>query len=362
MPSSITGDLQTLLEAAAFAPLSDRAFLRITGPDATRWLNGMVTNSIQDLTPGEGNYNFLLNAQGRIQGDCTIYREPFSAEPAYLLETDSNQIDTIHQLLEKFIIMDDVELVPGLHILGHAAAGLTVLGPKSGDLIHRLLSRINDDDEPSPLPVPRPGTITLAQLPDKPSIFFPFLGRLTRGIVIVFAPPSPSTQRYELWFEEEKDLRQMRQRMESSGAVSLSTDILEQLRILEARPRYGTDIRNTETAKDLPQETAQTHALHFAKGCYLGQEIVERIRSRGQVHRQFTPFRLEGAVPPTTFPIPLEANGKPAGELTSAIPLPTTEGPLWLALGYARRELLETHTPLTYPGGTAHPRKAGNLT
>ena len=156
------------------------------------------------------------------------------------------------------------------------------------------------------------------------------------------------------------DRQALGSRLEALGAVPVSATTLEQLRLLEARPRYGTDIRNSETAKDLPQETNQPHALHFSKGCYLGQEVVERIRSRGQVHRQFTPFRLEGA-PPTSFPTPLEVNGKPAGELTSAIAVPTTEGELWLALGYARREFLETHAPLRYSTGIAHTRAPGQL-
>ena len=73
----------------------------------------------------------------------------------------------------------------------------------------------------------------------------------------------------------------------------LSAEALEALRLLEARPLYGRDI----TEKYLPQETNQPHALHFNKGCYLGQEIVERIRSRGQVHRIFTPFTLTGELP-----------------------------------------------------------------
>ena len=127
---------------------------------------------------------------------------------------------------------------------------------------------------------------------------------------------------------------------------------LEAFRILSGTPRYGVDIRNTATAHDLPQETAQTRALHFSKGCYLGQEIVERIRSRGNVHRTFSGFELTGALPaPGTT---LTAEGKPAGELTSvaAIPLAT---PVQLALGYIRREALERKLPLDYPGGTATP-------
>src|SRR5579875_3640088 len=114
MSKNIQAELDAMLHGAAVAALDDRAFLRITGSDATRWLNGMVTNSVQALQPGEGIYNFLLNAQGRIQGDCTIYRDPDASEPVFVLETDIAQIDTVQSLLDKFIIMDDVELTPAL--------------------------------------------------------------------------------------------------------------------------------------------------------------------------------------------------------------------------------------------------------
>ncbi len=80
-------ELQIILHGAAVAPLDERAFLRVTGSDATRWLNGMVTNSVQALAPGEGCYAFLLNAQGRILGDLTVYREPERDQPAFVLAT-----------------------------------------------------------------------------------------------------------------------------------------------------------------------------------------------------------------------------------------------------------------------------------
>src|SRR6201996_9087971 len=113
MSQILQTELDAILNGAAVASLDDRAFLRVTGADATRWLNGMVTNSVQALAPGEGCYNFLLNAQGRILGDCTIYREP--GEPAtYLIEIASSQLELIQQHLDRFIIMDDVELTLGL--------------------------------------------------------------------------------------------------------------------------------------------------------------------------------------------------------------------------------------------------------
>ena len=68
---------------------------------------------------------------------------------------------------------------------------------------------------------------------------------------------------------------------------------LEAFRIAEGIPVYGIDMME----RDLPQETSQTRALHFNKGCYLGQEIVERIRSRGNVHKHLRSLELEGPVP-----------------------------------------------------------------
>ena len=91
---------------------------------------------------------------------------------------------------------------------------------------------------------------------------------------------------------------------------------VETLRLLEGTPKFGVDLRE----KELPQETGQTEALHFSKGCYLGQEIVERIRSRGAVHRTFAGFALEGAMPAAGAV--LTVAGKPVGEITSAGVIP----------------------------------------
>jgi folate-binding protein YgfZ len=310
--------LDAILHGAAFAPITDRGFLRITGSDATRWLNGMVTNNIAALAPGEGNYNFLLNAQGRIQGDCTIYREPHENEPTFLLETDSSQLEAIHQLLDKFIIMDDVELTPALT----DKSGLLVVGP--GAL----------------------GTLDCGLIWPTPPVSISYSKFENAAIEHDTTTLSVAPDKYEVWCDESY-LEWFR----TMGNREASPETLEAFRIYTGTPKYGIDIRD----RDLPQETAQTHALHFAKGCYLGQEIVERIRSRGQVHRTFTRFTLTGSMP-TELPAPLEAcnsegQAKPAGEITSAAQI----GDTLYALGYARREALDTHATLTYPGGTAVP-------
>ena len=94
------------------------------------------------------------------------------------------------------------------------------------------------------------------------------------------------------------------------------------------------DIRD----RDLPQETGQTRALNFTKGCYLGQEIVERIRSRGAVHRQFTAFEVEGTLPEPGTKIIVANDEKEVGEITSGAILPLPGGDRPVALGYLRRE------------------------
>ncbi|HEY4355849.1 MAG TPA: folate-binding protein [Acidobacteriaceae bacterium] len=327
MSHDIQNDLQQLREGAAIATLRDRAFLRIKGSDATRWLNGMVTNSIQALKPGEGNYSFLLNAQGRIQGDCTVYRELHDGDAVFLLETDATQLDTIEALLDKFIIMDDVEL-ERLTLFGFA-----IIGPRAFHKLAHLV--LGDDEEVLAAAAASPAGILHSQ---------PF-----GSDVRVLHVPLPGTPAYELWFPEEAAADSLREKLHALGVSEVSAEALEAFRILEGRPRFGTDIRD----RDLPQETNQTHALHFAKGCYLGQEIVERIRSRGQVHRLFTPFRLIGEFPalPATLETVIAGQTKSGGELTSAVRI----GDEIYALGYGRREALETNQTLTYPGGTAEP-------
>ncbi len=312
--------LATLLREAGISPLDSTGWIRVTGKDRVRWLNGMVTNSIQDLQTGKGCYNFLLSVQGRIQGDAYIFAEP----DALLLETASEQIPALMALLDRFIIMDDVELADNSSV----QSGLQLSGPKAASLLEHI-----------GLPV-----ASFAELEMQHTSW-------NSADVTIIHAYSPLVPRFELWTQP-ATAEALSQALLDAGAVACDLQSQEWLRLLEGTPRYHTDIRDRE----LPQETGQTRALHFSKGCYLGQEIVERIRSRGNVHRVFTAFRLEGSLPnPGT---PLEADDKQVGELTSvtAIPLPAvSENRMQLGLGYVRREALERNLLLQYPGGTALP-------
>ncbi len=318
--SSPASQLAALVQAAGISRLNQTGWIRVTGEDRVRWLNGMVTNSIQQLKDGEGAYNFLLSVQGRIQGDATIFAQP----DALLIETALPQVPTLLALLDRFIIMDDIELadVTSTH------SGLLVTGPQAASLLAQIGLNV-EALEP----------LAMRKMP-----------WYATNVSVIHAY-SPLTSKFELWADGET-ISKLTKAIQNAGARLCDAQSLEWLRILEGTPLFGADIRDRE----LPQETGQTRALHFAKGCYLGQEIVERIRSRGNVHRTFSAFWLDGALPSPG--LPLEADGKQVGELTSvaAIPLPgSAKETVQLGLGYIRREALDRGLPLSYTGGVAVP-------
>jgi folate-binding protein YgfZ len=319
--TSSNPQLTALLHDAAVAPLDHMGWVRVAGADRVRWLNGMATNTVQDLASGTGAYNFFLNAQGRIQGDGYI----FASADQLLIESSRRQIASLIPYLDHYIIMDDVELTD----VTVSCHGISVIGPKAA----KLLTEIGLSPE------------TLKELE---TVAIPWQSTT----VTVIHAYSPFVPRYEIWTENPAEIAALLEALKTAGAVFCEAAPLEWLRILEGTPLYGADIGD----RDLPQETNQTRALHFAKGCYLGQEIVERIRSRGSVHRTFTAFRLEGELPAAGAQ--LESAGKQVGELTSvaSIPLSGSHGDtLNLALGYIRREALDRHEPIQYSGGIAVP-------
>jgi folate-binding protein YgfZ len=325
--TALTPQLSALLHGAGIAPLPHTGWISVTGSDRVRWLNGMVTNSIASLAPGQGCYNFVLNAQGRIQGDLTA----FLLEDSILLETDRQQVPALLAHFDRFIIMDDVELAD----ISDQRTGLLLAGPHATS----ILAGIDVSTDPiDPMELVRVTWFSA-----------------TVDLINTYSPLVP---RYELW-SDEGTIQRLIEAVTVAGATPVSLPAIEQLRILSGTPRYATDIRNTESSKDLPQETApigvQSHALHFSKGCYLGQEIVERIHSRGNVHRTFSGFHLTGTLPATGTALLAEA--KPVGELTSVATIDLPSGPIQLALGYIRREAVDRNLLLEYPGGTAAPIK-----
>jgi folate-binding protein YgfZ len=296
-------EFQALLSGSAIYDLSSRAKISVTGGDRARWLNGMVSNNIRDLVPGHGVYAFLLNAQGRIQADLYAFQRGES----FLIDAEESQRQKVLELFDRYIIADDVEIAD---ISGKIASiGLT--GPESRNVFER-----------AGIALPELGHMQFAEI-------------AWSGISVTLLRSSKEAgDSWQVWISPGERER-LWESLVKAGATPAGQAALELFRIARGIPQFGVDIRD----RDLPQETGQDRALNFTKGCYLGQEIVERIRSRGAVHRQFAAFDVEGALPnPGTK---IVAGEKEVGEITSSAVLPLADRERPVALGYLRREARE---------------------
>ena len=296
----MTPGYSALVHGTAVLDLSSRGRIRVTGDDRARLLHAMTTNHVQQLTPGAGLYAFFLNAQGRIQADAYV----LCFEDHFLLDTEPETRTPIFEHLDRYIIADDVTLedvTEQTFCLGVEGVSATATAQSAG------------------MPAP--------EVPCSHAAWGEF------EVAAISSTGAPAVRVYGPALRREEALRTL----EGAGAVAAVPADAETVRIQHYSPRFGDDI----TENTLPQESQQMHALHFQKGCYLGQEIVERIRSRGHVNKQLMGFRLEGHTAPARG-VQLFAGGKEAGEVTSSTICP--EGKVY-GLAYVR-------VPYNKPGGT----------
>ena len=316
-----TAEVQALLRGAGVFDLGYRTVFRATGKDRVRWLNGMITQTVKGLNPGDTAYTLVLNPQGRIQGDADL-----SVHEDFLqLETDRSQSERLLTHLRRYIIMDDVKLEE----LDASRTALGIAGPRAAEMLQSLGA-----------PVPEPGKFQT--------------GNLAGSDVTVFGAFSPVVPRFEIHVASD-DVLSVWNALIGAGAAPCGIEAMEDFRVLEGVPEFDVDFSD----KHLPQETNLLRALNFNKGCYIGQEIVERIRARATVHRSLRQFELEGDAPNAgpAQPVEIRAGETAVGELTSVARFELPECSKTLALGVIRVEALEkaASEPLLYDGGQAIP-------
>jgi len=284
---------QALREHAAFISLTGRGHIRATGEDRARLLHAMTTNHVQQLQPGESLYAFFLSAQGRILADVNI----LCLQDMLLLDTEPETGQSVFQHLDRYIIADDVTLADETQ---HTAVfGLE--GPGTGAILEQL--GITDPPAPHRWTTWRLGLVAGLAATGGPGVRF-------------FVPRAV-----------EQELRGC---LLGLGVVEATAEEVNVVRVENARPRYGADI----TEAHLPHETQLLAALHFSKGCYLGQEIVERVRSRGHVNKKLVQVEIDGDVAQVAKKLTLD--GREVGDITSAVWSPAAAKVI--ALGYLRVE------------------------
>ncbi len=284
---------KALIDGAGWIDASERGRIVVRGRDRARFLHNLTTNNVKSLTPGSGCYAFLLNAQGRIQADALL----LCFEDRFLLETEPELREKVQAYLQRYIIGDQVTLEDA----SGQTAEIALEGPHAAGALSALHAPVPENDYAH---MEWEGfTVAKASLTGQPG--------------------------YRLIGPAE-GMGQLVLRLEAAGVRPATQQEARIVRIENGVPRYGEDILDT----CLPQETGQMHAVSFTKGCYLGQEIVERIRARGHVNRKLTRIDLPSAEPAAPGD-KLVVDGKNA-EITSSVYSPRFGTAV--ALAYVRVE------------------------
>ena len=293
-------------EGVGLIDLAFRTFIRVTGTERTRFLNGMLSNDIARLEEGKGCYACLLNPQGKILADLNVT----ALSDCHILETDARWKERALDHLNKYLIADDVtfqELTDDFL--------LALQGPGSPTLLERLV----------------PGIIPPAAEHQSTQVTIDGHScRLTRASIT-------GEEGYTLALSV-KGAGVVWQALQGASAIPVGMATLNTLRLEAGIPWFGVDFDEG----NFPQEAGiEDRAVSFTKGCYIGQEFVIRIAHRGHVNRRISGLTVERE------PIPrprdrILHDDKEVGRITSAALSPTL-GKI-IALGMLRREWQEPGT------------------
>ena len=287
----------------------------VKGDDRARFLHRIVSQDIKSLSPGQGAYATLLNAQGHILADFRVY----CTKDYFLIDTDADLRDKTMQALARYIIGDRVQLEVVRMLV------LAIQGPQSRAFLEKALHA------------------DLPQLQEFGHVITTYSGMSVR----VVQATSTGEEGYEFWCGAKDSVGvwgALCAQASTDRVLCCGTTALESLRIEAGIPRYGPDMGEDT----LPLEAGLLNALSFNKGCYVGQEIVERARSRGHVNWKLAGLFVEAAAVPAPGEKLLSA-GKEIGEVTSGCASPTLERTI--AMAYLRREVGEPGTKLALASG-----------
>lgn len=309
-------EYRALRQAVGLLDLSFRSRVCLLGNDRKRFLHGQVTNNVNDLPVGQGCYAALVTAKGKLQSDLYIYQ----LADEILLDFEPGLTANVMERLDKYIIADDVQVVDVSEPYGL----LTVQGPKSHEVLLGLCSN----------------------LPASP-LHFESIKIDDLGEIYCVNHPRGTAMGFDL-FIPNTSLSTVAERLIAAlpalnGRVC-GWQALETVRIEAGLPRFGADMDETNLA---PEPGIEARAISYTKGCYIGQEVIARIRTYGQVAKALRGLRI------TDGPLPrkgdkLLVGEKEVGYIASSVHSPALQANI--ALGYVRREHHAIGTQLAWRG------------
>jgi folate-binding protein YgfZ len=317
---------QTAYEAArrgaGLIDRSGRGRIVITGQDRAAYLQGLLTNDIVALKPGEGCYAAYLTAQGRMISDLLVYE----LGDLMLLTMGGDVVGAVLARLDQFIFSEDVTLGN----VSDTFAQYAVIGPESAAMVAAVLEAVPAD--------------ALAGLAEHGNL------RVSAGghPVIVTRVTDTGEPGFDLFIERaEGDA--LRARLEAAGAVAIDPATAEAVRIESGVPVFHQDM-DEET---IPLEAGiEGRAISLTKGCYVGQEVIIRVlhRGHGRVARKLVGIVVGGDAAPRAGAT-VRSDEREIGRVTSATLSPALERPI--ALAYVHRDFVAPGTAVTVDGTPA---------
>lgn len=294
-----------LRDTVALVDTNIRAFFSFSGPDRQRYVNAILTSNVRDLKPGQGTVGLLLNPQGHILAEV----ETFALEDSILASSHAMICERTFLTFEKFIIMDDVTLED----LTASMGTLDLAGPRAAAVVAEL--GVENFME---MPLLAHEELKLREVPCR-IVRREFAGDAAATLI------AGRDQLPALW-------RALAERVRAHGGEVAGMEALNSIRLECGIPWFGCDYDD----KQIPHEAGLEHShINYEKGCYTGQEIVERVRSRGHVNRRLTELRFFAAEAPASG-TKLLLGGIEIGNVTSSAFSPRLDQPV--GLGYLRRE------------------------
>jgi len=310
-------ELAALRDGAALSPLSERAILLARGSDRASFLQGMLSNDVASLSPGRGTYALLLTEQGRVVAELYV----LSFAEVIWLELPAAARNDVRAALERFIVADDVELED------LAVHGFAVRGPDAA----RALGSVATAQ-----------AAALTELPESAHLELVYGG----GTIHAARVRDHGGDGFHLWSDEPDRLDALAVALLASGVVPVSDDVLEIERITRGWARAGADYDAQTLAAEVP---SFVRSVSYRKGCYLGQEVMERIAARGHVN--WLLVRLTGGTG-SSFSVGAKVTdeGAEVGKVTSVAELPEHRGGV-VALARVRAAVATAGRRLTVVDG-----------
>ena len=304
--SGAAAEYEALHRRAIVVNRSHRGRMRFSGAKAADVLNGIVTNDVGALTPGQGQYAAALTAKGRIVADMRILR----TDDSFITDVAPRARDAWQGLVRKFVN-------PRLAKYADESATLQVVG------IYGVQARYVIEQ------MTGVGHTALALLTPYAHL------SLLQGdaSVIVMRSPDLEVEGYDLFVASDR-FQATWDAAVAARATPAGLAAWEIARVEAGRPEWGLDMDEGTIAQEANLE--ELGAISYTKGCYTGQEVVARVHFRGHVNRTLRGLRASGTTPPVYLAALFDASGKAVGEVHSAVSSPRLGG---IALGMIRREV-----------------------